>query len=109
MHNYHIMHKAFLACTIIGSIPSVLGCLLCPSQQENMAGASMSESEHLTARVGSTIVRWLVKEGNCAEGRKGGKGPAYDCLHLSTLAMALSFIAFYLKTMFLLSTSLIYQ
>ena len=33
MHNYHIMHKAFLACTIIGSTPSVLGRLLCPSQQ----------------------------------------------------------------------------
>jgi hypothetical protein len=30
---YHIMHKAFLACTIIGSTPSVLGRLLCPSQQ----------------------------------------------------------------------------
>ena len=26
------MHKAFLACTIIGSTPSVLGRLLCPSQ-----------------------------------------------------------------------------
>ena len=33
MHNYHITHKAFLACTIIGSTPSVLGRLLCPSQQ----------------------------------------------------------------------------
>ena len=32
MHNYHIMHKAFLACTIIGSIPSILGNLLCLSQ-----------------------------------------------------------------------------
>ena len=26
------MHKAFLACTIIGSTPSILGRLLCPSQ-----------------------------------------------------------------------------
>ena len=33
MSNYHITHKAFLACTIIGSTPSVLGRLLCPSQQ----------------------------------------------------------------------------
>ena len=33
MHNYHITHKAFLACTIIGSTPSVLGRLLCLSQQ----------------------------------------------------------------------------
>ena len=33
MHNYHIMHKAFLACTIFGSTPSILGHLLCPSQQ----------------------------------------------------------------------------
>ena len=32
MHNYHITHKAFLACTIIGSTPSILGRLLCPSQ-----------------------------------------------------------------------------
>jgi hypothetical protein len=32
MYNKHITHKAFLACTIIGSIPSVLGRLLCPSQ-----------------------------------------------------------------------------
>ena len=32
MHNYHIMHKVFLACTIIGGIPSILGRLLCPSQ-----------------------------------------------------------------------------
>ena len=30
--NYHITHKAFLACTIIGSTPSVLGHLLCLSQ-----------------------------------------------------------------------------
>ena len=35
MHNYHITHKAFLACTIIGSTPSVLGRLLCPSQQKS--------------------------------------------------------------------------
>ena len=32
MYNKHIMHKAFLACIIIGSTPSVLGHLLCPSQ-----------------------------------------------------------------------------
>ena len=32
MYNEHITLKAFLACTIIGSIPSILGCLLCPSQ-----------------------------------------------------------------------------
>ena len=32
MHNYHIMHKVFLACTIIGSTPSILGHFLCPSQ-----------------------------------------------------------------------------
>ena len=32
MHNYHITHKAFLACTIIGSTPSILGHLLCLSQ-----------------------------------------------------------------------------
>ena len=32
MHNKHITHKAFLACTIIESIPSVLGCLLYLSQ-----------------------------------------------------------------------------
>ena len=35
MHNYHITHKAFLACTIIGSTPSILGRLLCPSQQQH--------------------------------------------------------------------------
>ena len=39
MHNYHIMHKVFLACTIIGSIPSVLGRLLCPSQQKDADSA----------------------------------------------------------------------
>ena len=32
MHNYHITHKVFLAYTIIGSTPSVLGHLLCLSQ-----------------------------------------------------------------------------
>ena len=32
MSNYHITHKVFLACTIIGSTPSVLECLLCLSQ-----------------------------------------------------------------------------
>ena len=32
MHIYHITHKVFLACTIIGSTPSILGRLLCPSQ-----------------------------------------------------------------------------
>ena len=37
MHNYHITHKVFLACTIIGSTPSVLGCLLCLSQQWHAA------------------------------------------------------------------------
>ena len=36
MHNYHITHKAFLACTIIGSTPSVLGRLLCLSQQNQL-------------------------------------------------------------------------
>jgi hypothetical protein len=39
MHNYHIMHKVFLACTIIGSTPSVLGHLFCPSQQLMESGA----------------------------------------------------------------------
>ena len=32
IYNHHITHKVFLACTIIGSTPSVLGHLLCPSQ-----------------------------------------------------------------------------
>ena len=39
MHNYYITHKVFLACTIIGSTPSILGCLLCLSQQQAPAPA----------------------------------------------------------------------
>ena len=46
MHNYHITHKVFLACTIIGSTPSILGCLLCPSQQLQWDPESVSFGSH---------------------------------------------------------------
>ena len=51
MHNYHMTHKVFLACTIIGSTPSILGCLLCPSQQVQVKGTGAEETVVEVARI----------------------------------------------------------
>ena len=57
MHNYHIMHKAFLACAIIGSTPSVLGRLLCSSQHTNGQTPLHLSSKHDHPSVVASLLR----------------------------------------------------
>ena len=59
MNNYHIMHKVFLACTIIGSTPSVLGCLLCPSQHNPLPctwGIPLHRQSHVDKNIIGPVI-----------------------------------------------------
>ena len=75
MHNYHIMHKAFLACTIIESIPSILRHLLCsfqhsplpfiwdiPLHRQSQADKNIMGSVIMSAdlTIDAKMVKWYV-------------------------------------------------